>query len=377
MDKKRKKAKGSDVYEDPLKPSAFEIEVANYLHNNLPTVDGKLSGCRVSIFYAADAVELLIKSQWSKFKLRNKSTEHVQFSSEESAVRFMTKLLEKNMISSFQCAEGFVTDGPQFLLAPRTMLLYDTSTNYTVVIWRNINDSPSPSTIHKDNEVGEHDSETEKVESKSLTESSAEKPESKSKKPSGASFGFPFFSNPAPKPIRLEYTETQVFTLDDPETVYVWIHEPPPSLKTWLLGAALIIGIIFCCFFPIWPWQLRQGAYYLTVLVLLLLCLLFVTALIRLSLYACVFLLSLGQRHFWLFPNFFADCGFFESFRPFYSFEKTAAAAAASPTKLTKREGKRSSKKAAIPSVESSFPASVDQQLAEGDSEKVSIGKQD
>uniref|UniRef100_A0A0X3PJ58 Translocation protein SEC62 n=1 Tax=Schistocephalus solidus TaxID=70667 RepID=A0A0X3PJ58_SCHSO len=365
MDKKKKKAKGSDVYEDPLKPSAFEIEVANYLHNNLPTVDGKLSGCRVSIFYAADAVELLIKSQWSKFKLRNKSTEHVQFSSEESAVRFMTKLLEKNMISRAIKAKKKVVNKRKELEKRKLKTSKGT-------------DSKVSKSEKSQNEVGEHDSETEKVESKSLTESSAEKPESKSKKPSGASFGFPFFSTPAPKPIRLEYTETQVFTLDDPETVYVWIHEPPPSLKTWLLGAALIIGIIFCCFFPIWPWQLRQGAYYLTVLVLLLLCLLFVTALIRLSLYACVFLLSLGQRHFWLFPNFFADCGFFESFRPFYSFEKTAAAAAAaSPTKLTKREGKRSSKKAAIPSVESSFPASVDQQLAEGDSEKVSIGKQD
>nr|VZI42779.1 unnamed protein product [Spirometra erinaceieuropaei] len=277
----------------------------------------------------------------------------------------MTKLLEKNMIS-------------RAIKAKRKVPNKRKEAEKRKVKTTKATDSKTSKNDKSQNDGGEHDSETDKVESKSPPgESSTEKSEAKSKKSSGDSFGFPFFSTPAQKPIRLEYTEAQVFTLDDPETVYVWIHEPPPSLKTWLLGAALILGIILCCFFPIWPWQLRQGAYYLTVLVLLLLGLLFVTALIRLFLYVSVFLLSLGRRQFWLFPNFFADCGFFESFRPFYSFEKTAAVtAASSPVKSTKKEGKRSSKKVA-PSVESPPPASVELKPAEGDSEKASHGKQD
>ncbi|VDN11960.1 unnamed protein product, partial [Dibothriocephalus latus] len=182
MDKKKKKLKG-DVYEDPLKPSAFEIEVANYLHNNLPSLDGKLSGCRVSIFYPADAVELLTKSQWSKFKLKNKPNESAQFSSEESAVRFMTKMLEKNMISRY------------------VFLLNLLKVSYTFSL---VQLFPLP----PQNEAGEqHDSETDKVESKSSPTESSSSPaeksgETKSKKSASAGdsfLGLPFFSTAAPK----------------------------------------------------------------------------------------------------------------------------------------------------------------------------------
>ncbi len=124
---------------------------------------------------------------------------------------------------------------------------------------------------------------------------------------------------------RLEYADEQTFELNDPESVYIWIYEAPASLTTWLLGAALIAFVIACCFFPIWPWQARQAAYYATMAALALLGILLLVAFIRLVLYLVVLLGSLGRRRFWLFPNFFADCGFFESFQPVFSLEAGAS----------------------------------------------------
>ena len=136
------------------------------------------------------------------------------------------------------------------------------------------------------------------------------------------------------KPARLEYTPDQVFLLesqtsggDDTESVYVWIYEAPPSLVTWLLGFALIVGIIACCAFPMWPWQAKQGAYYISLCLLALLGLLLLMAALRICFYCTVLILSLGKLRLWLFPNFFADCGFFESFQPVYSLERVPSAA--------------------------------------------------
>ena len=136
------------------------------------------------------------------------------------------------------------------------------------------------------------------------------------------------------KPARLEYTPDQVFVLDsqtsgcdDNENVYVWIYEAPPSVTTWLLGLALIIGIIACCAFPMWPSQAKQGAYYISMGLLALLGFLLFVAALRVSIYIVVLLLSLGNLRLWLYPNFFADCGFFESFRPVYTLDRAASTA--------------------------------------------------
>lgn len=127
------------------------------------------------------------------------------------------------------------------------------------------------------------------------------------------------------KPTRLEYAVDQVFVLDDEgedEGVYVWIYEAPPNLVTWLLGLALIAGVIACCAFPMWPWQARQGAYYVTLVALTLLGALLFLATLRALFYVLILLLSLGRMRLWLFPNLFADCGFFESFRPLYTLDR-------------------------------------------------------
>lgn len=132
------------------------------------------------------------------------------------------------------------------------------------------------------------------------------------------------------KPPRLEYAKDQCFVLDHEgavdqesigESVYVWVYEAPPSCMAWILGIALIIGIMVCCAFPLWPVQARQGFYYVTVVGAGVLCLLIFFMVLRISLFFVCIILSLGRWRLWLFPNFFADCGFWDSFRPLYSLE--------------------------------------------------------
>ncbi|VEL26173.1 unnamed protein product [Protopolystoma xenopodis] len=137
------------------------------------------------------------------------------------------------------------------------------------------------------------------------------------------------------KPFRLKFVPEQVFTVAESPSgsgcgngfgsgpgeqyCYVWLYEPPPGLFNWLAGAGLLIGIILCCLFPLWPPQLRLLAYYLLLVASGLLGLILLIALVRAVVFAFVYLATLGRRRFWLLPNFFADCGFKDSFKPAWS----------------------------------------------------------
>lgn len=130
------------------------------------------------------------------------------------------------------------------------------------------------------------------------------------------------------KPVRLEYAADQVFSvhseLDESgaEDVYVWIYEAPPSLKTWLMGFALIALVLLFCAHPLWPSSARLGLYYVLIVGLSFIGLIVLLALVRLFIFGTIFISSLGRLQVWVFPNLFAVCGFFESFRPFYSLER-------------------------------------------------------
>lgn len=87
---------------------------------------------------------------------------------------------------------------------------------------------------------------------------------------------------------------------------------------TYLMTAALIGGCIFCCCQPIWPYFLKVFVWYVTVSFLL-----FIVGLIsiRAFIFLCVWILG---WELWFLPNLFDESlGFFESFVPVVSCEKT------------------------------------------------------
>lgn len=84
------------------------------------------------------------------------------------------------------------------------------------------------------------------------------------------------------------------------------------------MSAALIVGFLFCVCFPIWPQFLRVFVWYMSVTFTL-----FIFGLITARALLFFFIWILGYE-FWFLPNLFDESlGFFDSFKPAYSFEAT------------------------------------------------------
>ena len=103
----------------------------------------------------------------------------------------------------------------------------------------------------------------------------------------------------------------------DANEPFVWIYDPT-STTTYIIGLLLILGSIGLCLFPLWPSQVREGVYYLSVAGATFLGAILAVAAIKYVLFGLVWLCTIGKVHFWLFPNLTEDVGFLESFVPMY-----------------------------------------------------------
>ena len=106
------------------------------------------------------------------------------------------------------------------------------------------------------------------------------------------------------------------------EFYYVWLYQSPASQwKSKLYAAGALLGILAVVFFPVWPYTLRIGVWYVSMGMLGLLGLFFGMAIFRLILFlATFFTVSPGL---WLYPNLFEDVGFFDSFRPVWAWHES------------------------------------------------------
>jgi translocation protein SEC62 len=123
---------------------------------------------------------------------------------------------------------------------------------------------------------------------------------------------------------------------------YVWLYEGSQwKTKLYAVGAlALILAIVF---FPVWPYKLRIGVWYLSMACLGLLGLFFAMAIFRLILF--VITMFAVPPGLWLYPNLFEDVGFFDSFRPVWGWQETADdKKVKKEQKKAKRESKRLAK---------------------------------
>ncbi|KAM3183790.1 hypothetical protein ACTXT7_009676 [Hymenolepis weldensis] len=298
--KKRRKPKRGDAAANEMRPTPFELEVCKYMYRKLPTKDGRLAGCLVNYFKANEAVEFLLKSPWANSSTGKKNLNSVCLSNREAAIRFMEKLIEKRLIGR------------------------------ALKVNRKRKDDKTAK-VRKTNNPKETSKKTTTSSLDSESGTSSEVKSSAESSPNENSFMSIFSSSSMSKPkkpIRLEYTADQVFSVhSEPdesgaEDVYVWIYEAPPSLKTWLMGFALIALVLLFCAHPLWPSSARLGLYYVLIVGLSFIGLIVLLALVRLFIFGAIFISSLGRLQVWVFPNLFAVCGFFESFRPFYSLER-------------------------------------------------------
>ena len=120
--------------------------------------------------------------------------------------------------------------------------------------------------------------------------------------------------------IRLEMHMDQLFL--DTNDAYVWLYDPTPWYY-WLGGGAIVLGIIAICLFPLWPTEMRQGVYYLSVALAAFLVFIIALAVIKYIVFLILFVVTAGKLRFWIFPNLTEDVGFFESFWPVYEYTYT------------------------------------------------------
>jgi translocation protein SEC62 len=104
----------------------------------------------------------------------------------------------------------------------------------------------------------------------------------------------------------------------DESGYFTWLYEGDKTFSH-MMTTVLIVGFFCCVCFPIWPNFLKVFVWYLSVtLLLFLFFLITVRAFFFLMAWICGF-------DFWILPNLFDESlGFFDSFKPAISFEKSS-----------------------------------------------------
>ena len=90
-----------------------------------------------------------------------------------------------------------------------------------------------------------------------------------------------------------------------------------------MYAGGLLLAVMAVVLFPLWPYTLRRGVYYLSMAAIGVLVMFFALAIVRLI----VFLITIvagPQPGIWLFPNLFEDVGFFDSFRPTWAWREVS-----------------------------------------------------
>lgn len=103
------------------------------------------------------------------------------------------------------------------------------------------------------------------------------------------------------------------------DAYFAWIYEGNKTMSH-LLTTVLVIGFLCCVCFPIWPQFLKVFVWYMSVTLLIFI---FFLVTFRGFIFLMVWVLGFD---FWIWPNLFDEhLGFYDSFKPMYSFEKGKA----------------------------------------------------
>lgn len=102
---------------------------------------------------------------------------------------------------------------------------------------------------------------------------------------------------------------------------YIWLWEGSQVMRKVYAGLALVV-IFLIVLYPLWPLFLRQGVYYLSWGLLLLLGLFFLMAIFRVILFCVTYFVV--PPGLWLYPNLWEDVSFMDSFRPVWAWHEVS-----------------------------------------------------
>lgn len=278
--KTTRKSKKQTQYDEGEVPELTkeETQIARYLRLKCPNRQANLVGMKVDYFIASKLIDCLMESKWGPGTLDPKSlpadAKTPLLETRHACFKYMQRLMQKQLFY-------------------RAIKIYKEQPADAV------NESSSNLRKRKNKENKENKEEAK-------PESTPGKTSSEKKEPK--------------KKFKLEMHEEQKFI--DTNEPYVWVYDPT-SVTTYIIGLLLILGAIGICCFPLWPSNVREGVYYLSLAGSGFLGSIVALALLKYVIYSIVWLSTLGKFEFWIFPNLTEDVGFFESFVPFYSFKKS------------------------------------------------------
>jgi translocation protein SEC62 len=260
-----------------------ETQIAKFLRFNCPKKQGSLEGMKVDFFIGSKLVDCLLESKWGPNSAiaakSGKPSKEALLGSRASCVALMQRLLNKQL---YYRAVKIYKDEEQ-----AAALTGSTSADAS-------DKTPNLRKRKKEKEAAAARNET--------TTPVTATPVADAQKEAKRKF-------------KLVLHQDQKFT--DSSEPYVWIYDPV-STKTYIIGGLLILGAIGICLFPLWPSQVREGVYYLSLAGASFLGAILAVAAFKYVLYGVVWAVTMGKVSFWLFPNLTEDVGFVESFIPVY-----------------------------------------------------------
>ena len=289
LNKKNKKQQQNEESEVP-ELTKEEAAIARYLRLSCPNKQGNLVGMKVDFFLGNKLVDCLMESKWGPGTLipqtSKKNDAQPILASRQACISFMQRLMNKQLFY-------------------RAVKIYKETSEKSS---KDGQVSESTPNLRKRKEKKENQPSVTPVPGAATPTSSDQQQQQQQK-----------------KKFKLEMHEEQKFLdINDP---YVWVYDPT-STKTYIIGSLLILGAIGICMFPLWPSQVREGVYYLSLAGASFLGVILGLAVLKYILYALIWLVTFGKIQFWLFPNLTEDVGFFESFVPVYNLKVDSAPSA-------------------------------------------------
>ncbi|XP_068699276.1 translocation protein SEC62-like isoform X2 [Montipora capricornis] len=275
--KRRKKKESREENQEPTKE---ENDVGKYLRFNCPSKSSSMHGQKVEYFIGSKAVDCLLDSKWAS----GKGGTEILFTDRLSVETYLDKLL----------LLGFFNRVVRIKKVKKT-------------------EKEKEKEREKEKEGVKEKEEAKKKKQKK------EKTEEGKKSTEGAGEGEGKKTRKIKVKLELSEPEEQYFVDDDNEA-YVWYFDPVHP-KTIVMGALVVVATIAICLFPLWPSNIREYVWYLSVLAAAAVGSILVLAVLRYVFFAIVWVLTWGRHHFWLLPNLTEECGFKESFIPLYTHE--------------------------------------------------------
>lgn len=298
--KQSKRNKKNQLRDDDTieKLTKEEKQIARYLRLNGPKKQGSLLGMKVDFFISSKLIDFLMDSKWGPglSSQPKPASKPPLLANRQACVAFVQRLMNKQLFY-------------------RAIKIYKEETSSSAAVTATESEA-TPSLKKRTTTKTEEGTPSSEKLKKDTKEQQQQQQQAKKK-------------------FKLEMHEDQKFM--DANEPYVWVYDPT-STKTYIIGSLLILGAIGICLFPLWPSQVREGVYYLSLAGASFLGAILGLAIFKYVLFAALWVCTFGSLHFWLFPNLTEDVSFLESFQPIYKCNCSKASTKSEDENLKKKK---------------------------------------